>query len=147
MPDINMGNGNTFSAVNGGITQDEHDRNLAQAIEMRENEVYQYQVNINNFENMISSLGSLPAEWPANVSKYRGMGRDQLAAAVADDDELDLVSSLAFRDELKLRIRSEKMEQRKAKMILTTLESQVSDPVKMKALIAEIKAARQKPAV
>jgi hypothetical protein len=147
MPDIDMGSGNVFPSNNGGITQTEHDRNVAQAIEMRENEVYQYQVNINNFEAMIATFADLPLTWPNELTKYKGMGRDQLAAAIVDDDELDVVSRLAFRDELKMRIRSEKMEQRKAKMILATFEAQVTDMAKMRELIAEIKAARVQAAV
>ena len=42
MAEIDMGNGNQFDAANGGVTQTEHDKNLAMSIEMRENEVYQY---------------------------------------------------------------------------------------------------------
>jgi hypothetical protein len=109
--------------------------------------VYQYQVNINNFEAMIATFADLPLTWPNELTKYKGMGRDQLAAAIVDDDELDVVSRLAFRDELKMRIRSEKMEQRKAKMILATFEAQVTDMAKMRELIAEIKAARVQAAV
>jgi hypothetical protein len=142
MPDIDMGGGRQFDAPNGGITQDEHDKNLAQSIEMREQEVYQYQVNINNFESMITALGDLPTQWPAHLVQYRGLTRDQMAVAIEDDDELDVASGLAFRDELKARIRSEKMEQRKSKMVLDTLVAGCSDIDRIRAKISEIKASR-----
>lgn len=140
MPGIDMGNGNQFDAPNGGVTQDEHDKNLAQAIEMREQEVYSYQTNINNYTAMLASCIQDP--WPQRLLPYRGMGRDQLAAAIADDDDLELASQLAFRDELKFRIRSEKMECNKSKMMLDTAVRSATDIVKIRAIIAEIKAAR-----
>lgn len=140
MPDIDMGHGNQFDAANGGVTQDDHDRNLAMAIEMRENEVYQYQTNINNYTAMLASCITDP--WPAHLMPYRGMGRDQLAQAIESDDDLELASQLAFRDELRLRIRSEKMECNKSKMMLATAVASATDITKIRAIIAEIRAAR-----
>ena len=140
MPEIDMGNGNQFDAPNGGVTQDEHDKNLALAIEMREQEVYQYQTNINNYTAMLAACITDP--WPQRLIPYRGMGRDQLAQAIADDDDLDLASQLAFRDELRFRIRSEKMECSKSKMMLATAVASATDIVKIRAIIAEIRAAR-----
>jgi hypothetical protein len=142
MPEIDMGGGRQFDANNGGITQDEHDKNLAQSIEMRENEVYQYQININNFEAMVASLGSLPTQWPAHLVQYRGMSRDQMAARIEDDDELEIAAGLAFRDELKARIRSEKMEQRKSKMVLDALVNTCPDIAKIRGIIGDLKANR-----
>jgi len=140
MPDIDMGNGNNFDAANGGITQTEHDKNLALAIEMRENEVYQYQINVNNYSAMLAACIQDP--WPERLLPYRGMGRDQLAQAIADDDDLDLASQLAFRDELRFRIRSEKMECGKSKMMLAAAVASATDIDKIRAIIVEIKAAR-----
>jgi len=140
MPEIDMGNGNQFDAPNGGVTQSEHDKNLAMAIEMRENEVYQYQTNINNYTAMLAACIQDP--WPQRLLPYRGMGRDQLAQAIADDDDLDLASQLAFRDELRFRIRSEKMECNKAKMMLATAVASAVDINRIRGIIAEIKAAR-----
>lgn len=142
MPDIDMGGGKQFKADNGGVTQDEHDKNLAQSIDMRENEVYQYQININNFESMIANMSGLPTQWPAHLVQYRGMTRDQMAVAIENDDDLEIASGLAFRDELKARIRSEKMEQKKARMVLDTLVNGCQDITKIRNLIAELKANR-----
>jgi hypothetical protein len=140
MPEIDMGNGNQFDAPNGGVTQDEHDKNLAQAIEMREQEVYQYQTNINNYSAMLAACIQDP--WPQRLLPYRGMGRDQLAQAIADDDDLDLASQLAFRDELRFRIRSEKIECNKSKMMLVSAVASATDINKIRTIIAELKAAR-----
>ena len=135
-----MGHGNQFDAANGGVTQSDHDRNLAMSIDMRENEVYQYEININNYTAMLASCITDP--WPAHLMPYRGMGRDQLAQAIESDDDLDLASQLAFRDELRLRIRSEKMECNKSKMMLATAVASATNIVKIRAIIAEIRAAR-----
>lgn len=140
MPEIDMGNGNQFDAPNGGVTQDEHDKNLAQAIEMREQEVYQYQTNINNYTAMLASCIQDP--WPQRLLPYRGMTRDQLAQSIQDDDDLDLAGQLAFRDELRLRVRSEKMECSKAKLMLATAVASATDIAKIRAIIVEIKASR-----
>jgi len=140
MAEIDMGAGNLFDAPNGGVTQTEHDRNLAQSIEMREQEVYQYQTNINNYSAMLAACIQDP--WPQRLIPYRGMGRDQLAQAIADDDDLELASQLAFRDELKFRIRSEKMECNKARMMLDIAVKSATDITKIRTIIAEIKAAR-----
>lgn len=140
MSEINMGAGNLFSAPNGGVTQEDHDRNLAQSIEMREQEVYQYQTNINNYTAMLQSCIQDP--WPQHLMQYRGLARDQLAATIEDDDDLELASQLAFRDELKFRIRSEKIECNKAKMMLATAVASAVDIDRIRGIIAEIKAAR-----
>jgi hypothetical protein len=135
-----MGNGNTFDAANGGVSQDEHDKNLAQSIEMREQEVYQYQININNYTAMLAAC--IQDSWPQRLLPYRGMGRDQLAQAIADDDDLDLASQLAFRDELRFRIRSEKIECNKSKMMLASAVASATDINKIRTIIAEMKATR-----
>lgn len=140
MAEIDMGAGNLFSAPNGGVTQEDHDKNLAQSIEMREQEVYQYQTNINNYSAMLAACIQDP--WPQHLMQYRGLGRDQLAAAIEDDDDVELASQLAFRDELKFRIRSEKMECNKAKMMLATAVASAVDIDRIRGIIAEIKAAR-----
>ena len=140
MAEIDMGNGNNFDAINGSITQTEHDKNLALAIEMRENEVYQYQTNINNYTAMLAAC--IQDLWPQRLLSYKGMARDQLAASIENDDDLELASQLAFRDELKLRIRSEKMECNKCKMMLDIAVSSAPDIVKIRQIITENKAAR-----
>jgi hypothetical protein len=141
MPDIDLGGGNTFSANNGGVSQDDHDRGLAMAIEMREMEVYQYQINIANYEGILASLPSAQP-WPQRLQPYRGMSRDQLAANIESDADLELASQLSFRDEIRLRIRTERMECNKSRAMLETAVASAPDIAKIRALITEIKAAR-----
>jgi hypothetical protein len=140
MAELDLGNGNVFDSANGAIQQSDHERNLALAIEMRENEVYQYQLNINNYSAMLQACIQEP--WPQRLLPYRGMTRDQLAQSIQDDDDLDLAGQLAFRDELRLRVRSEKMECSKAKMMLAISVASATDIAKIRAIIVEIKASR-----
>jgi hypothetical protein len=141
MPEIDMGNGNQFDATNGGITQDEHDNTIAITIEMRETEVYQYQVNINNYQ---AALDGMPKEpWPQRLLPYRGMARDQLAAAIESDEDLMLASQLALRDEVRFRLRTEKMEQAKSKMLLDSIMLSVPDQQVLRARILRNKEAKK----
>jgi predicted membrane-bound spermidine synthase len=137
MAEIDMGNGNQFDATNGGVTQDEHEITLAQSILQRENEVYQYQLNVFNFELMLSSMENL--SWPTHLLPYRGMGREQLAANILNDDDLDLAAELMFRDELRTRLRTEKIELKKTTMMLQSLVSQSTNILKTRTIILELK--------
>lgn len=135
---INVGNGNFFYSDNAAIVQSDHDFNLAQSILQRETEVYQYQLNVFNFETMISRIKTLV--WPAHLLPYRGMGREQVAANLLDDDDLEVVTELMFRDELRVRLRTEKIELKKTSLMLDVLISQACDIEKIRKLILEIKA-------
>jgi hypothetical protein len=137
MPEIDMGNGKQFDASNGSVTQDEHEVVLAQSILQRENEVYQYQMNVFNFQSILDGMANLT--WPAHLLPYRGMGREQLAANVMNDNDLDLAAELMFRDELRTRLRTEKIELRKTTMMLESLVGQSTDIAKTRAIILELK--------
>lgn len=147
MPQIDMGNGKTFTSEFGGVDQADHLKQLADSIAGREKEIYQYQVNINNFEAMLAGMAAaLPAEWPENLLQYRTWDRDRLVATL-DDATLETVTGLLFRDNLRIRIRTERIEQRKAQMVLESLKLRVTDPNAVKAKIAEEKAKQNAPAV
>jgi hypothetical protein len=140
MPEIDMGNGNQFDASNGSVTQDEHEVILAQAILSRETEVYQYQLNVFNFQSMLDGMESL--SWPAHLLPYRGMGREELAKNVLHDEDLDLAAELMFRDELRTRLRTEKIELKKTSLMLASLVGQATDLPKIRAIIGELKRAK-----
>lgn len=145
MAEVDMGGGKTFVSEFGGVVQADHEKQLAQSILMREQEVYQYQLNINNFEEMLAGMdASLPAEWPESLLQYRSWDKDRLVATL-DDAALETVTGLLFRDQLRMRIRTEKIEQRKAQMVLDSLKSKVADAEAIKAKIAEEKAKETNP--
>jgi hypothetical protein len=137
MAELNLGNGNIFNSSNGAIDQSDHELTLAQAILSRETEVYQYQLNVFNFETMLAGMADLV--WPSHLLPYRGMGREELAKNILHDDDLDLAAELMFRDELRNRLRTEKIELKKTNLMLLALVSQATDLSKIRSIISELK--------
>lgn len=147
MPQIDMGNGKSFNSEFGGVDQADHLKQVADSIAGREKEIYQYQLNINNFEAMLTGIAaSLPAEWPENLLQYRSWDRDRLIATL-DDATLEIVTGLLFRDNLRMRIRTERIEQKKSQLVLDSLKLQVLNADAVRAKIAEEKAKQNTPSV
>lgn len=101
--------------------QKEH---LVQAIDQRAQEVAGYQTNIDNYTRMVAKIAG---EWCALTSKYKGMDSQQVAASITDDAVLIKVSDLNFRDKLTVALRAERMEQRKAMLVMTVLQDQLRE--------------------
>lgn len=116
------------------ITEEEKKANLATNILAREHEINGYQVNINNYGAM---LANLPTEWPNDLLKYKDMSTQQIATNVPDE-HLDLVNDLLFADKIKLLLRTEKIEQGKAKHVYNALVSQLH-PDEIPALLEAAK--------
>jgi hypothetical protein len=147
MAQIDMGNGKSFNSEFGGVNQADHLQQVADSIAGREKEIYQYQININNFEAMLAGIEtSLPAEWPENLLQYRSWDRDRLIATL-DDATLETVTGLLFRDNLRMRIRTERIEQKKSQLVLQSLALQVLNPDAVRARIAQDKAKQNTPSV
>lgn len=134
--EINTGGDSTFDASNGSMSQDDHDNNVAMAIKSREEELYHYRINAQNYKAMYDALPHKLTPWPPHLRAYATMTRDQMAANIIDDDDLYLASDLSYRDELRFRIRAETMEGNKIEVILKSLVSQCADIEKIRAIIA-----------
>ena len=72
---------------------------LVAAVDMREQEIMRYQINIDNYTLALEHIRSLPAH---------------------EQEELE-----AFRQQLSTLLASEKLEQKKAKIMLTVIKQQV----------------------
>ena len=104
------------------ITDNEHINNLVVAAYHRELEVYQYQLNIDNYTTM---LGSLPSdEWPDHLVEYKAATIESLPWDMSDTD-VDLVSDYQYRDRLRALSRTERIEQSKARRVLDALKEQI----------------------
>lgn len=91
-------------------------------LEMRQQEVAQYEANIAMYKTIIQSL---PSEWPEHLLQYRNTdNKHKTSAEISDLDDVALVSQLWYADECKAAIRSETVEMTKAKAILAVLEIQ-----------------------
>lgn len=126
----------TMATLAGVITSEEKDslltliafdpeeeklKEIADHVVARQEEVANYQINIDNYTAMIALLDeTLPAEWPTDLLAYRGKDLQQIYAAVPDD-LVDTVVDLLHRDRLRMLLRSEKGEQRKANLVLSQL--------------------------
>lgn len=90
------------------------------ALEIRQAEVAQYQANIAMFETIKASL---PTAWPDHLIAHRGAtNKHEVAAAIANLADVELLANLWYADECAASIRSEMVELAKAKAILAILE-------------------------
>lgn len=98
---------------------------ITQAIEHREKEIADYEVNIANFEHMVNAIGS---EWPEDLAPYKNTStypaelRFRIAERIAQDK---------MRAELEQRIVAEMVERSKSVLVLGALIAQ------RQALLAE----------
>jgi hypothetical protein len=91
-------------------------------LQMREAEVAQYQANI---EMYTAIAATLPNEWPENLVHLKGASDKHAAIAEVESlDDVELVSDLWAYDAAQAAIRSETVEMRKAKAILTVMQTQ-----------------------
>lgn len=111
------------------ITPAQQKNNLADALVMREQELYQYDVNITNYSAMLAELPT--GEWPENLVQYRGKPLDQVP------DELDAeVDALNYRDRLRKLLKTEKAEREKSLRVYQTILSQMpTDKVKLQEAV------------
>lgn len=90
-------------------------------IEARQQEVADYQNNIDTYKAILETL---PIELPEHLEPYRlRTDRHSAIAEIENLDDVELLSNVWFAEELKGRIRSEMVEQAKSKAILSVLEA------------------------
>lgn len=114
------------------ISPDDHQNNLADALVMREAEIYQYDINIENYERMLSALPQ--GDWPDHLIQYKGKPADQ----VPDEYDNDVIA-LNYRDRLRTLLKTEKAERKKSELVYETLKAQL--PTEKNALQAAVDAA------
>lgn len=119
------------------ITTQEHLNNLVVAAFHREMEVYQYQINIDNYGVMIAALPQ--GEWPSDLLAYKNATTEALPESL-DDVTIGLIADYQYRDKIRNLLRSEKVEQRKASRVRDALKSQIG--ADYDALIAAYKAGK-----
>jgi len=88
----------------------------------REMEVYQYQINIDNYTTMMAAMSS--DAWPETLSAWASTEIANLPATMSDED-VELISDLQYRDRIRSLIRTEKAEQNKARRVLEALKQQI----------------------
>jgi hypothetical protein len=90
-------------------------------IELREEEIAQYEANIALYTSIASKL---PSEWPKNLVHLKNSSNKHSDIATIEDlDEVTLVSDLWAHDEALASVRAETVEMRKAMAILEALKA------------------------
>lgn len=119
------------------ITTQEHLSNLVVAAYHREMEIYQYQLNVDNYTVM---LVGLPQDgWPDALVQYKETAIDNLPQDF-DDAKVGLVADYQYRDRLRNLLRTEKVECGRATKIRDALKEQIG--ADYDALIAACKASQ-----
>lgn len=118
------------------VTTQEHQNNLATAAYHRELEVYQYQINIDNYTVMLSALPD--GEWPDSLIEYKAASIESLPSSVSDED-IQAISDYQYRDRMRGLLRTERIEQNKAIRVLDALKTQIVGDYN--ALILQVKTA------
>jgi hypothetical protein len=104
------------------VTQDEHLDNLVTNAYYREKEVYQYQMNVDNYTIMLTGL---PQDvFPSGLVQHINAETQSLPFDMSDDD-VQTIAQYQYRDKLRSLLRSEKVEQNKARLVLEALKAQI----------------------
>jgi hypothetical protein len=123
------------------VTNQEHLNNLVVAAFHREMEIYQYQINVDNYAVMIAAL---PQEsWPDDLVQYKEAAIDKLPESL-DDDAVLTISEHQYRDRIRNLLRTERVEQSKAVRVRDALKAQIG--ADYDALVAAYKASQQQNA-
>ena len=126
------------------ITEQDTINTLAVNAVHREREVHQYQINIDNYNQMLTALPT--GDVPADIAQYLNTQPDDLPIDM-DIDDVMLISQYQYRDRLKKLLRTENIEQSKAKAVLDSLKAQLpADTRDQLILDAAAALAAQQPA-
>lgn len=97
---------------------------LTQNIEARIAEVAGYQTNIDNYTRMIAKIGG---EWCAESLPFKGLETQDIAKQIEDEALIVKVADLNFKEKLTQTLRTERLEQRKALLVLEVLQDQAGE--------------------
>jgi hypothetical protein len=106
---------------------------LALNVVHREREVHQYQINIDNYTTMLAALPQ--GEPPAEILQYMSTKTEELPFSVSLD-VMQQIADYQYRDRISYLIRTELIEQSKAKRVLDALKAQLPAD-QLDALVAE----------
>ena len=126
------------------ITQQDTINTLAVNAVHREREVHQYQINIDNYNQMLTTL---PQDTiPTELEQYLNTQPDDLPIEM-EIATVMLISQYQYRDRLKKLLRTGNIEQSKARAVLDSLKAQLpADTRDQLILDAAAALAAQQPA-
>lgn len=104
------------------ITDQEKLNNLVLHSYHREIEIQGYQVNIDNYTLMLSTLPS--DDWPEDIASYRNSTMEDLPHSLTDE-QVQSFTDYQYRDRLRNLLRTEKAEQSKSIRLLDAMKAQI----------------------
>jgi hypothetical protein len=106
---------------------------LALNVVHREREVHQYQINIDNYTTMLAALPQ--GEPPAEILQYMSTKTEELPFSVSLE-VMQQIADYQYRDRISYLVRTELIEQSKAKRVLDALKAQIPAD-QLETLVAE----------
>lgn len=122
------------------VTQDQQDDDIATAIESREQEVANYDLNVVNFQAMLAGYGHLGEMWPAKIKSFQGQNSHKVAE-VLNDADFELFAQYSHRDQIRVLLRTTHAERAKSAAVLGALENAVP-AARLAAAEGRVKAAK-----
>lgn len=110
--------------------------NLARALVGREQEIHSYDINIGNYEAMLTTLPT--SEWPDLIASYKGTPIE-----IVPEDLHQLVTDYSFRDRVKALLATEKLERSKSVRVYEALRAQIPE-AELQGLVTQVLAEQQK---
>ena len=104
------------------ITNQDTIDTLAMNVVHREREVHQYQINIDNYTAMLAALPQ--GEVPADIAPYMDTPTEELPA-ISPLETIQLIADYQYRKRIQFLVRTEAIEQGKAKRVLDALKAQL----------------------
>jgi hypothetical protein len=105
------------------FTEQEIQNNLISNCFHREVEIHGYQINIDNYTTMLSSLPT--TDWDSDIENYRNSTISDLPHSLTDE-QIDRINDFQYRDKLRILLRTERSEQNKSQRVLDALKSQIT---------------------
>lgn len=125
------------------VNQDAKDDTIAKAMQGREQEHYNYEINRLNYLSVLASpeMEALPAEWPDNLAPYKNIIGEKLISVLKDAD-LTLVTQLQFRDRINALLGTTIIEQTRGMKVYDALLDQLPPGPRRDAAIARVMATK-----
>lgn len=102
------------------ITEQDNSDTITENIVHREREVYQYDLNIENYESLLETLPK--EDWPEHLVQYQGKTADQIP-----DEYDEICNQLNYRDRVRRLLKTERQELAKAEAILNVLLEKIPE--------------------
>jgi hypothetical protein len=110
---------------------------ISESIVHREQELFSYDINITNYESILTTLPQ--DDWPDHLAQYKNSTLDQVP-----DEHDAMVNDYQFRDRMRYLLKTEKAERNKSFKIYEALITQLpADQIQSLVMAAQARIAAQ----